>query len=502
MKKTNGLLELPDGWTQVKIGEVIDKPSLTGKKLPQKEYQFKGLLPVIDQGQTFIGGYTDNEKLKVSCDLPVIVFGDHTKAIKYINFDFVAGADGVKVLKAWDVFYPKLFYYFLQAVSLPDRGYSRHFQFLENASIPIPPLPEQQRIVVKIEELLTKLDAGVDALKQARAQLGRFRQAALEAAVTGDLTREWREAQGGELEPAADLLERILRERRAKWEADQLAKMRAAGKPPKNDNWKQKYQEPAAPDTSELPELPNGWIWVALGQLAWSVKDGPHYSPKYAEEGVPFITGGNVRPSGIDFTSAKRITPELHDELSKRCKPEKGDVLYTKGGTTGIARVNTYDLEFNVWVHVAVLKLIDSARPFYVQHALNSPDCYRQAQKFTHGVGNQDLGLTRMVNIVFAMPSPAEQKQAIDEVEKLLSIADAMEQTIEQSLKQAERLRQSILQQAFAGKLVSQDPNDEPASRLLERIREERAREADAVAPKQKRKSGKRKQATQTAFFS
>jgi len=139
--------------------------------------------------------------------------------------------------------------------------------------------------------------------------------------------------------------------------------------------------------------LPKNWSWVRLGELLWSVKDGPHYSPKYEESGVPFISGGNIRPEGIDFTKCKFISKELHKELSKRCKPKINDILYTKGGTTGIARVNTYDIDFNVWVHVAVLKAVKSVNPFYLQYALNSNHCYKQAQKYTHGVGNQDLGL-------------------------------------------------------------------------------------------------------------
>ncbi|MEI8282090.1 MAG: restriction endonuclease subunit S, partial [Armatimonadota bacterium] len=189
----------------------------------------------------------------------------------------------------------------------------------------------------------------------------------------------------------------------------------------------------------------------------WSVKDGPHYSPKYVAEGVPFISGGNVRPSGIDFENAKKISVELHTELSKRCKPEVGDLLYTKGGTTGIARVNTYDLEFNVWVHVAVLKLCEGVRPVFLQHVLNSPGCYRQAQGFTHGVGNQDLGLTRMVNIEFGLPPLDEQDRIIAEVERRLSVADTVEASLNQQLIRATRLRQSILAKAF-----------QPESRSLE----------------------------------
>ncbi|MFM6395314.1 MAG: hypothetical protein ACKPFF_01365, partial [Planktothrix sp.] len=108
--------------------------------------------------------------------------------------------------------------------------------------LPLPPLPEQYRIVDKIEELFTELDAGVELLKKLKAKLKRYRQAVLKAAVEGNLTKEWREANQGKLEPASVLLERILKQRREKWEAEQLEKMKAQGKPPKDDSWKLKYK--------------------------------------------------------------------------------------------------------------------------------------------------------------------------------------------------------------------------------------------------------------------
>ncbi len=397
---------------------------------------------------------------------------------------------------------PEYIYYFLEGEYERTRrlGSGNNQPALNKSRVqlmpfPLPPLAEQHRIVAKIEELFSELDAGVELLKKLKAKLKRYRQAVLKAAVEGKLTKDWREAHQGELEPASVLLERILKERREKWEAEQLAQMKAKGKTPKDDSWKLKYKEPVAPDTFDLPELPEGWVWVNLGQFTGSVKDGPHYSPKYVDEGIPFIMGGNVRPSGVDFANAKRINPELQAELSKRCKPEKGNILYTKGGTTGIARVNTYDIDFNVWVHVAVLKLASSIEPFYVQHALNSPFCYAQSQRFTHGVGNQDLGLTRMVNIILPLPSLDEQKQIISEVERQSSVIDELEKVVNQNLKRAEKLRQSILKKAFEGKLVPQDPTDEPADKLLERIKAEKAkREAEAKAKKKQKQPGKSQQ--------
>jgi type I restriction enzyme S subunit len=341
------------------------------------------------------------------------------------------------------------------------------------------PLPEQKRIVEEIEKQFTRLDAAVAALIRVHANLRRYRAAVLKAACEGRLVpteAELARREGRSYESAGELLKRILTERRARWEADQLAKFRASDREPNGEKWKGKYSEPNAPDTQGLGNPPEGWVWANLGQVAWSVKDGPHYSPEYVTEGIPFITGGQVRPSGVDFGAAKEISPELHARLCQRCKPERGDILYTKGGTTGIARVNTYDIDFSVWVHVAVLKLVTSVAPFYLQHALNSPGCYKQAQAFTHGVGNQDLGLTRMVKITLGLPPLVEQKRIAAEVDRRVSFIDKLEAQVEGSIKHADRLRQAILKRAFEGRLVPQDSTDEPASVLLECIRAERVR--------------------------
>lgn len=146
----------------------------------------------------------------------------------------------------------------------------------------------------------------------------RYKAAVLKAAVEGKLTEEWRK-QNPDVEPAPILLERILAERRTKWEKAEFAKMEAKGKVPKNDKWKKRYKEAEQPKQEDTYEVPETWEWTNLGQLTWSVKDGPHYSPKYSETGIPFISGGNIRPEGIDFSSTKYISPELHAELSERC---------------------------------------------------------------------------------------------------------------------------------------------------------------------------------------
>ncbi len=387
---------------------------------------------------------------------------------------------------------PKFLYYFFQSgayweqIGIKKGGLQGNVNAttLSSLEFPICPFDEQAQIIAKIEELISKLDNGVESLKTAQAELQVYRQAVLKHAFEGKLTARWRATNKSMLESPVHLIARIKNDRETKYQyqldAWYLAlsdweKSGCRGKRPVKPK-KQKDVEPIDDGTLRaLPTLPANWIWVRLGQVTWSVKDGPHYSPKYQDQGIPFISGGNVRPEGVDFSTAKFISRELHEELCERCKPEIGDILYTKGGTTGIARVNTYDVEFNVWVHVAVLKIAKLIEPFFLQHALNSHFCYAQAQRFTHGVGNQDLGLTRMVNIMLPVCGTEEQRAVISEVERLISEIDELQRTINAELFRAESLRQSVLKNAFSGKLVAQDPNDEPASVLLERIKVEKA---------------------------
>ncbi len=198
---------LPKGWEETSFGEVIRSVPINDKKLPRKQYSESGKFPVVDQGQEFIGGYSDEPERVVEEDLPLIIFGDHTRIFKFLNQPFVPGADGVKVLKPLGVD-EKWLYHIAHALDFPDKGYSRHFQYLKNALLLVPPLPEQRRIVARIEELFSRLDAGVAALRHAKAQLQRYRQSVLAAAVTGQLTQAWRE-QHPDTEPAEELLERF-----------------------------------------------------------------------------------------------------------------------------------------------------------------------------------------------------------------------------------------------------------------------------------------------------
>lgn len=478
-KSKDNLPKLQEGWVWSKLGECVEKITLTGKKLKQKDYQLKGKLPVVDQGQNFIGGYTNKEDCRISCTSPVIVFGDHTRVFKYVDFDFVAGADGVTALEPLEIFYPKLFFYFAQAIILPSKGYARHYQFLEKSHIPLPPLPEQHRIVEKIEELFSRLDAGIEELRKVKAEIKRYRQSVLKAAFEGRLTAEWREQHKDELEPASVLLERIKEERKKK-----------EGK---------KHKELPPVNTTGLPELPLGWEWSITLEVCSSVRDGTHDTPKYVLKGVPLITSKNLKETGLDFINTKEISTEDHDKISVRSGVDTGDVLFAMIGTIGNPVVVKTDKTFSIKNVGLFKKNLDVIIPEYLMCWLSSPVFQMIAieQELIKGTTQKFIPLGNLRSIPVPYTSLQEQHRVKDEIERLFSIANEVELEVDKSLKEAGRLRQSILKRAFEGKLVPQDPNDEPAVRLIERIREERARLAEKkkISKSRPRKATKRAQA-------
>lgn len=188
--------KLPENWCWVKLVESFDNHTDSKKKIKQKDYLMKGKLAVVDQGQELIGGYTNDVEKSYSGALPIVIFGDHTRCIKFVDFPFAQGADGVKVLRPKPFYLPKAFYYALQSVNIPNLGYRRHFPLFNKFSIPLPPFAEQQRIVDRIESLFAKLD---EAKEKAQAVVDSFetrKAAILHKAFTGELSAKWREEHG------------------------------------------------------------------------------------------------------------------------------------------------------------------------------------------------------------------------------------------------------------------------------------------------------------------
>ncbi|MCO6457478.1 MAG: restriction endonuclease subunit S [Pirellulaceae bacterium] len=366
-----------------------------------------------------------------------------------------------------------------------------YFPEVKAFHICVPPVNEQRRIVTKLKELFSDLDAGVAALERAKANLKRYRAAVLKAAVEGKLTEAWR-AEQGDTEPASKLLERILTERRRKWETDQLVKFAAAKKePPKN--WKEKYVEPTPPDTTGLPELPEGWCWASLGQLLHGIEAGKSFEcltrPAELDE------WGVVKVSAMTWGTfleeeQKAIPPKAAFDPSDEIKPN--DMLLSRSNTTQLvgATVLVGNCRPRLLLSDKSLRLRASkiVNLLWLHTAMSSSLARSQLSAMATGTSDsmRNVSQDKIKSVILPLPPIAEHQCIVDETSERLSQIDASDAAINHGLRRAARLRQSILKQAFKGKLVPQDPTDEPASVLLERLRARRT-DANGTASVRKR---------------
>ena len=346
---------------------------------------------------------------------------------------------------------------------------------LRRFPVPVAPANEQRRIVEKIDELFSDLDVGVAALKRAKANLKRYRAAVLKAAVDGSLTAEWR-VKHPNVEPASKLLEWILIERRRKWESDQLAKFKVAGREPPT-NWRDKYVEPSPPDTTNLPELPEGWCWATIRQLAFVDVGFAFKSGEYTKEGIRLLRGENMEPGSlrwqdVRYWSKGKLAGFEHLLINE------GEIILAMdrpliSSGLKLARVKASDLPCLLVQRMARFRMIAPSVTEFLHASM-------QTQSFiNHLLGDQTgtqlphISGSGIEAFVTPLPPTAEQPELAAELARQTSVITECSRELFANLHRAARLRQSLLKQAFEGRLVPQDPRDEPAGVLLDRIKSE-----------------------------
>jgi len=328
---------------------------------------------------------------------------------------------------------------------------------LKSIILPLSPLEEQNRIVEKIEELFSDLDKATEDLKKTQEQLKIYRQSVLKAAFEGKLTEKWR--------------------RNNPYEKNYLEKIHRSIK---NFNFIKTGQDVPRRlpplDFLYLPSLPDNWLWVEAHKICTSVRDGTHDTPKYIENGNPLITSKNLKNGKIDFNNVQFISKKDHKEISKRSFVENDDILFGMIGTIGNPVIVKCKKEFSIKNVGLFKKNYDYIIPKYLRYWLESSKLFKilKEKDFIKGTTQKFISLGNLRILPIPLSSLEEQYEIVNEIESRLSVCDKLEETVKQSLEQIDYLRQSILKKAFEGKLVSQDPNDEPAEKLLERIKQEK----------------------------
>lgn len=377
-------------YKEYELGELLYYEQPTPYIVESTDYNDAYETPVLTAGKSFILGYTD-EKEGIYDQLPVIIFDDFTTASQYVNFKFKVKSSAMKILTpVTELVLPKYIYYRIQIIQFDHNTHKRYWiQQYSKIRVSIPPIPEQECIVARIEELFSQLDAGVETLKKTKAQLAVYRQAVLKEAFEGDYPRK------------------------------------------------------------QLKEFSK-----AISGFAFK-------SSRYSPDGNYVVVKiGNVKERHFDFSRDLTKTLEADDSILEKYLLRRGDCLITLTGSRGkrdygfvamVGNQNNYLLN----QRVAALRFDQSvALPEFFQYYLASPSYRGMFFGYETGnVGQGNVGIKALLDPYVILPDIDTQKRIVEDVEDRLSVCDSIEQTVDTALQQAEAMRQSILKDAFEGRL-------------------------------------------------
>ncbi len=351
----------------------------------------------------------------------------------------------------------------------------------------LPPTHEQERIVSKLDAALSSLERAEIAARRAQKRINRYRAAVLHAAATGELTRAWRDAHRnneGETESGDTLLRRLIAKRRARWEEAELARLRTIAKTrPRNDVWRSRYRDPNPPDRDSLVELPSEWAWASIDQLAWDSGYGTSVKCTPEGKGPAVLRIPNIRERALDFSELKFASDPREIATSQFVAP--GDLLLirTNGSKDLIGRaavVKTEPLQKCAFASYLIRFRLVGRENLWSWLGLAWDSRLIRAQieaKAKTTAGQYNVALSGLKGTAIPLPPQAEQSQSVREVERRLAAAARLASKLDHQLERSRATRESLFGEAFTGGLVIQDPTDESALVLLDRIRAEKAAE-------------------------
>ncbi|MBL7177634.1 MAG: restriction endonuclease subunit S [Desulfobacteraceae bacterium] len=502
--------KLPEGWVTIKMDELMVKtPSVNPANRPTNKYElwsvpaFPTDVPEYVQGED-VGS---NKQIVQPGDVLLCKINPRINRVWLVRektgFDQIASTEWI-VLRCNELL-PEFIMYLLREEGFRHRlcadlsGIGGSLtrarpRIVGKLEIDLSPLNEQKRIVAKIEELQARSRRAREALETVPDLLEQLRQSILAAAFRGELTKKWRKRHRG-IKSASELLKRIRTERRKRWEATELDKLKAKGlSGDKLDEafakQRKKYKEPIPVDTSDLPGLPEGWCWAGLEELSEWVTDGTHQPPPFMEEGIPFLVISNMVNGEIKWDKVdKWVSPETYNKYTGIYKPRKGDIIYSTVGSYGVAVEVLTEQRFMFQRHIGHIRpLSELLSVTYLTLSLNSSFTKSQADKVARGVAQKTVNLSDLRRFCIPLAPAVEQGEIVRLIGQIFQKSEAQQQVIVSSREYLDIFDQSVLSKAFRGELVPQDPNDEPASVFLEQIKKKKERES-AV---KKAKSGQR----------
>ena len=433
-KKENKLKEInkdeipytiPQSWLWVDFESIIKSIGTKNNQIKSKEIENTGTIPVVSQGKEYIDGFSNQVDKSISPKKPVILFGDHTRNVKYIDFEFIIGADGTKIFESLLADSKYLFRWVQRASTfIENRGYSRHYSLLKKKPVPIPPLAEQKRIVAKIEEIFAVIDQIGTKKEEALSIIRNMRQAALQDAIMGVLVE-----QEDANEPASILYEKIQAEK------EKLVKEK-----------KIKKEKPFPEIEAEeiLFEIPDSWKWTRLGEISILLNGdrGKNYPGKryWVDEGIPFINAGTLNNRYLSKDNMNFI-PEERYELLSNGFVEKNDIIYCLRGSLGKISINKDFDKGAIASSVVIIRSIGDTNVDYLYYLLTSDYGKDLIKKVDSGTAQPNLSAKNVSEYIIPLPPLAEQHRIVEKLDEIMAIFDQMEAIFDGSTEVYEDLK-------------------------------------------------------------
>lgn len=416
-KKTEEIgFDIPSKWQIAHLESISESIASKQYQIAASAFKAEGCFPVVSQSKEYIIGYCNDKTKLYHHNKPVIVFGDHTAIIKFVDFDFVVGADGIKIFEPnTNIITAKFFSYVLDYYSTGLEkvgGYSRHYKFVKDKPFPIPPLEEQHRIVAKIEELIPYVDRYAEAyetLEQFNAKFPEdMKKSILQYAIQGKLV-EQRPEEG----TAEELYQQIQKERK-----------------------RYKIKELSVEEISDVPfDIPETWLWIRLQNIVKkTIKRGK--SPKYAPTGnvQVFAQKCNVKTGGINMDLALFLDEASINKYSDDEYLHDGDIVInsTGGGTMGrVGIFHDTDRIDNMSVvpdsHVTVIRACDFIDYKYLYYFIKQNQAYLEKQG--DGSTNQiELKPVTIASLMLPLPPLKEQHRIVTKIEELVLYCDKLKE--------------------------------------------------------------------------
>ena len=416
--------EIPSNWCFSRLKNTSYIISSVNKQVKSKEVLEHGEIPVVSQGQSLIDGYTNEIDKKIVIDSPIIVFGDHTRAVKFIDFDFVAGADGTKIINPL-IINPKFYYYLIKYIAnnIRNRGYERHFSLLNSSILPIPPYDEQQRIVNKIIELEEKINVVNDSQKRITDLKLVLKDKIIDLSIKGELIKHKENENGNDNYINSIIDKRRSLERTSKDKFSVIFKN-------KDNQYYEKFEDDTIININdEIPfEIPDSWNWSRLNNIVCKIiKRGK--SPKYVDNSNIYVFAQkcNQKNGVISLKNAKFLDETTLKKYEESDFIREKDIVINSTGTGTIGRVGfiidkeIYQKKVVADSHVTVIRVCDDILSDFIYYYLKSKQKYLELQG-TGSTNQKELSPETIKNILVPVPPKDEQISIIHKMEKLLSV--------------------------------------------------------------------------------